>query len=177
MGCHCNSSICNKLKCGCADHSLTTPCVYSECRTSTAEQCEDIQCAECVSYCGETFSVDVGSNTFMIETGTRLNEILQNIALFIKDPSCVDTAATLIYITSVTSTTVTLVWSGLPPAAAVDLEYKTVASGGWSTAASAIPAGTVSHEVTLLAPNTDYMFRIANGNCESVEIYATTLTI
>ena len=177
MGCHCNSSICNKLKCGCADHSLTTQCVYSDCRESTAEQCEDIQCAECVSYCDETFSVDVGSNTFMIETGTRLNEILQNIALFIKDPACVDTAASLIYISAITSTTLTLLCSGLPPAAVVDLQYKQVLSGGWTTAASSIPAGTVSHEITLLAPNTDYMFRVVNGLCESVEIYATTLTV
>ena len=177
MGCHCNSSICNKLKCGCADHSLTTPCVYSDCNASTAEQCEDIQCAECVSYCDETFSVDVGSNTFMIETGTRLNEILQNIALFIKDPACLATAPSLIFISSITSNSITVVWSGLPAAAIVDVEYKQVLAGGWTTAASNVPAGTVSHEITLLTPNTDYMFRVVNGLCESVEIYATTLTV
>lgn len=177
MGCNCNSSKCNKLKCGCADHSLTTPCVYTDCRASTSEQCEDIQCAECVSYCDETFSVDVGSNTFMIETGERLNEILQKIALFIKDPACLATAPQLIYISNITSTTVTVVWSGLPAAAIVDVEYKTVTSGGWTTAISAVSSGTVSHEITLLAPNTNYMFRVVNGLCESVEVYGTTLTI
>ena len=175
MACNCSSTNCNKLKCGCADHSLSTPCVYSNCRASTSEQCEDIQCAECVSYCDETFSVEVGANTFMIETGTRLNEILQNIALFIKDPACVGSAPSLIYIASITSNSVTVVWSGLPAGATVDVQFKTVASGGWATAATGVPAGTVSHEITLLTPATDYMFRVVNGLCESVEVYGTTL--
>ena len=47
--------------CACQDHGLTTPCSYSDCtREASTETCEDIQCAECVSYCQETFSVTQG---------------------------------------------------------------------------------------------------------------------
>ena len=52
----CNCSNCNTDPCGCQDHGLTTPCTYTNCATGN-ERCDDVQCTECVSYCGTSFQV------------------------------------------------------------------------------------------------------------------------
>jgi len=83
MACNCNK--CNTSKnCGCNDSSLTTPCTYSDCGVGS-ERCADVQCAECVSYCGTTFQINTtdGLNTIRIESGERLDSIVQKFALIL----------------------------------------------------------------------------------------------
>lgn len=163
---------CNKMSCGCADHGLTTPCSYTDCSTPGAESCESVQCDDCVSHCGNTFSVDASGVEFKIESGERLSKTLQRIALFLKDPACIDLAPTGVNATEVTTTSVSLVWF-LSTTAAVDIEYKDVNSAGWATASSGVTGNVF--EIINLTSGTDYLFRVVNGSCESVELHITTL--
>lgn len=83
MACNCNK--CNPNKhCGCNDASLATPCSYSDCGVGS-ERCADVQCAECVSYCGTTFEIlaDDGLNSIRIESGERFDSIVQKFALIL----------------------------------------------------------------------------------------------
>ena len=81
MACNCNK--CNPNKnCGCNDSALTTPCSYSDCGVGS-ERCADVQCAECVSYCGTTFEISDGLNNIRIETGERFDSIVQKFALIL----------------------------------------------------------------------------------------------
>ena len=49
----CNCTKCSQ-NCGCADTALTNACTYTDCSVGS-ERCSDVQCAECVSYCGTSF--------------------------------------------------------------------------------------------------------------------------
>jgi len=168
----CNS--CNKLgsSCTCTDNALTTPCSYTECNDPAAEPCESVQCLKCVSNCGTAFSVDLLSGTFKVDAGERLRDTLQNLLLYLKDPTCLATAPSNLAASNLTASTITLTWELSTPAP-VDVEYKAVASGGWTVAQAGLNGNTF--QITDLLSNTDYMFRVTNGVCESVEIYATTL--
>lgn len=163
---------CNKMSCGCASHGLTTPCSSTDCKKTGAEPCESVQCDDCVSHCGNTFSTEASGVDFKIETGERLSKTLQRIVLFLKDPACVDLAPIGVNSTDVTSTSVSLVWFLNTPAA-VDVEYKDTTSLGWTTASSGVTGNVF--EVINLTSGTDYLFRIVNGSCESVEVHITTL--
>jgi hypothetical protein len=48
-----------------------------------SERCADVQCAECVSYCGTTFEISDGLNTLRIESGERFDSIVQKFALIL----------------------------------------------------------------------------------------------
>ena len=51
----CNCTKCSS-QCGCADTALTNACTYTDCSVGS-ERCSDVQCAECVSYCGTSFQI------------------------------------------------------------------------------------------------------------------------
>lgn len=77
---------CTKCKttadCGCNDTALTNPCGYTACGDGN-ERCDDIQCTECVSYCGTSFQIPTVGGTLKIETGERLDLIIQKMSLMI----------------------------------------------------------------------------------------------
>lgn len=78
---NCNCNKCNPTRnCGCADSPDRTPCTYSDCSVGS-ERCSDVQCTECVSYCGTTFQVGTAGSIVKIETGERLDSIIQKMAL------------------------------------------------------------------------------------------------
>ena len=173
--CNCNSGTkCSNVHCGCADMSMPMPCVYDDCQDPNAEKCEDIQCAQCVPYCYDSFSVPVGSNTFSIQAGERLDKILQRIALFYSDPSCITSAPQLVYVVSTTVNSVKIAWSGVPTGATVDVEYRAFGQSGFITAATSLGTSTTEHTITNLNSNTSYEIRIVNGTCSSVLVLATT---
>ena len=175
--CNCNSGTkCSNVHCGCADTSVPMPCVYNDCiRGKDAEQCEDIQCAACVSYCSNTFSTPVGNEIFTISTGERLDRILQRIALFMSNPSCITTAPQLVYIETTTNNSVTVGWSGVPNGATVSVEYRVPGAAGYQTAVTGLNTSVTQHEITNLLSNQVYEIRIVNGTCSSVIITAETL--
>jgi len=179
MACNnCNNNTqteCNNLACGCADTSQTMPCVYNDCREKGAEQCEEIMCAACVSYCADTFEASLGNTILQVANGERLDRILQRMVLFMTNASCVDSAPQLVSLGTITATTIIVEWSGVPANATVNVEYKLPQSGGWTTAASNLNTSTTSHEITGLVANTIYQFRVINGGCSSVIVTGSTV--
>ena len=173
--CNCGQANCTNLACGCADTSQTTPCQYNDCRATGAESCEDIQCAACVSYCGDSFSMQIGSNTFRITNGERLDKILQRVALWLNDPSCITNSPQLVYIVSVTNNSIKLGWSGVPASSSISVEYKLPGSSGWSTAVTGLGSSTTEHTITNLTSNSTYELRLKNGTCYSVTVTGNTL--
>jgi|19_taG_2_1085344.scaffolds.fasta_scaffold118664_1 hypothetical protein len=175
--------------CACKDTALTTPCAYTDCTDPNAEQCESIQCAECVSYCGPSFQVTDEPGGVLeviidVQTGERLDTVLQKFALIIAD-NCGsvdgDHAPYTVTVSNITTTEVTVLWSDISSiSTGFNVYYGTTLQVPLTLATLAPLANTVSsYTVTGLTPGTDYRFRIeAIGSvldCNSVEVLATTL--
>jgi len=188
MACECNK--CNPTKnCGCADSPLNTPCSYTDCSVGS-ERCEDIQCAECVSYCGTSFQIGSSGLLIKIESGDRLDSIIQKLALLLSQGLGACTSDDLhhapynFYATLVTSTTLSLVWNGESSLTTGINVYvdNAVTPTGWTLVNITPIAPTVlTYDVTLLTPATPYKFKLESTDagmaaCDSVEILITTLT-
>jgi len=183
----CNT--CNNIssKCGCKDAALTNPCTYTSCGDGN-ERCDDIQCTECVSYCGSSFQVVAAGGTLKIETGERLDQILQKMALMIANGLGACTADDVhhapynVYATTITDTTVNVIWNGISSLTSTfNVYYDTVtAPSGWVLANATPLASAVNNfDVSLLTPSTDYKIKITSvdagaATCDSVEILVTT---
>jgi hypothetical protein len=193
MSCH----KCKSSPCACADHGLTTPCTYDDCGP-VAEPCEEITCAECVSYCGPTFRVtdplDPTDVLFEVITGDRLDKILQTIALYMIDPACADPdqqhAVWYVNVNNITNNSVTVSWSGVSAQSLGLMVYWSVTTGVWvaGNLTGPLPAADGSFTITGLNPNTVYQFKVESGDqldpitggligqlCDSVEVQVTTL--
>lgn len=187
----CNCSKCNPNKpCGCADSALHTPCSYTDCSVGS-ERCDDIQCAECVSYCGTSFQVvqEPSGNILKVETGERLDMILQKLALMIANGLGACNADNLhhapynVYATNITNTKVTVLWNGESTSTTgINVYYDTVAGPtNWVLANPTPIAPTVlTYQITGLTPSTPYRIKVVSTNgiisCTSVEILITTLS-
>lgn len=184
----CNS--CDKCKsstCGCNDHSLTTTCGYTDCSPGN-ERCDDVQCAECVSYCGTSFRVETPGGSLKVESGERLDQIVQKFALMIANGLGVCTADNVhhapynVYAEDITDTTLSVVWGGISSlSTAFDVYFDTVTSPtGWIQA-NALPIATAvsDFQITALTPATEYKIKVVStfggSTCDSVEILVTTL--
>ena len=66
----CNCTKCSST-CSCSDTALTNACTYTDCSVGS-ERCDDIQCAECVSYCGTSFQI--GDTAAMLTPYALLTE-------------------------------------------------------------------------------------------------------
>lgn len=73
--------------CGCGDKGYITPpappCETGTIDCPTPDPCGETFCAECIPYCGDTI-VDLG-----IMQGTRMDVVVQMLALFLTNPSCI----------------------------------------------------------------------------------------
>ena len=175
----CNCTKCNPNNCGCNDSALTNPCTYTDCSVGS-ERCEDVQCSECVSYCGTSFQIGSIEQKIKIETGERLDSIIQKFALMLSQGVGTCTSDDLphapynLYATSITSTTVTIVWNGVSTSSTgTDVYYDD--GLGAVLAASNIQAGTQTYTITNLDADTSYTIYLQSGACKSVEILITTL--
>ncbi len=186
MGC----TNCNKCKsdpCACMDHGLTTPCEYDDCNPN-AEPCDEIICAECVSYCGDTFQVpdplDPTDARFRIEKGERLDQILQKLVIYTTTSVCMDADqlhAVTVRLGNPTSTSVVVSWDYVSPAATEFNVYWSITSGVWVLAnlGGPLSALTTSYNITGLNPATTYLIKVETGDgastCDSVEVQTETL--
>ncbi len=180
----CNCTKCNPGKCGCNDSALTNPCTYTDCSVGS-ERCEDIQCAECVSYCGTSFQIGNPGEIIKIETGERLDSIVQKFALMLSQGiggcSADDQmhAPYNLYASDITNTTVTLLWDGESSlTTAVNVFYD---SGSGPVLVNSVPIapGVKTYTISGLTPATSYQFYLeANSGgapCKSVVLLVETI--
>lgn len=180
----CGQVNCNKLTCGCGDHSLTTPCNYSgkHCDDGSNEKCEEIYCENCIANCENKLEFEISSTTsFVIEKGERLSATLQKLVQYIITPACVTAGDEILNIQTgaVTSTSVQLSWDALGvnnSATGLQVRVKIPSAAGWTNITPTLTTSTTSYMVTGLNPNTSYMFSILGigTGCSSASIYQTT---
>jgi len=186
-GCQDHNCSCSKIPCGCSDVKHETPCGYTDCGSGN-ERCDDVQCTECVSYCGSTFQVESPGGILKVESGERLDQILQKFALMITKGLGACTADNVhhapynLYAEGITNTTASIVWSGISSlSVGVNVFYDTViAPSGWVQSNSAILIPAVSDFiVTTLNPDTEYKIKLQSTDgstvCDTVEILIKTL--
>ena len=181
---NCNCNKCNPTRgCGCADSPDRTPCSYSDCSVGS-ERCSDVQCAECVSYCGTSFQVGNSTEVIKIETGDRLDSIIQKFALMISQGVGACTADDVhhapynVYATAITNAGVTILWN----AESTD----TTSIGVWADPGTGyvlvdtVAPTVLQSIVTGLTPATDYKIKLIStdalaASCDSVELIVATL--
>ncbi len=183
----CNT--CNKIsaQCSCPNNSLTTPCSYTNCSTGS-ERCADITCAECVSYCGTTFEITTGGQTIRVDTGERLDAIVQKLALMISAGVGACTANNVhhapynVYVENITATSADIVWGGTSSSTNhfdVFLSLDSPVSYVQQNTGDILNT-TLTFGVTGLAAATTYRLKVQsteNGTgatCDSVEVIITT---
>ena len=185
MSCNCNKN--SSKPCGCKDSSYATPCGYTECSVGN-ERCDDVQCTECVSYCGTSFQIETAAGIFKIQSGERLDQILQKMALTIVNGLGACTADNVhhapynVYAQGIEANKATVVWNGASSlSASFNVQYDTVVTpSGWTTAnLTPISVLESKFEITGLTTATDYKIKVQSlfGGvyCDSVEILITTL--
>ena len=188
----CNCSNCNTDPCGCQDHGLTTPCTYTNCATGN-ERCDDVQCTECVSYCGTSFQVIGGSeNVLKVVTGERLDQIIQKFALMIANGFGTGNADNVhhapynVYAEAITDTSITVVWNGISTGLTGDMELDIYVDSGGGYGVSPVnanginPSATTKFIITNLASDTEHKIKVQSklnsaDPQDSVELIVRTL--
>lgn len=181
---NCNCNKCNPTRgCGCADSPDRTPCSYSDCSVGS-ERCSDVQCAECVSYCGTSFQVGSSTNMIKIDTGERLDSIIQKLSLMITSSAgaCasddIHHAPYNVYASNITNNSAMIIWNG-ESTATVQIEVFSFI-GGVPTSQGIVGPTVLQLAITGLTAATNYSVILVStdsiaGTCESVEILFTTL--
>jgi hypothetical protein len=182
MACNCNK--CNPAKpCGCSDPAITNPCTYTDCSVGS-ERCVDVQCAECVSYCGTSFQIGATGQIIKIETGERLDSIVQKLALMISSGVGACTADDVhhapynVYAANITSNSAVILWNG-ESTLTTQIEVFVDSGSGYVTAGTVSPT-VLQLALTGLVAATDYKVKLTStdagaATCDSVEILFTTL--
>jgi len=180
----CGQVNCNKLTCGCGDHSLRTPCNYTgkDCTEGTHEKCEEITCTYCVANCDNKLEFEINStSSFFIEKGERLSATLQKLVQYIINPTCVTGFNSILNIQSgtTTNTSVQITWDALHAsnsATGLQVRVKTPTASGWTNITPTLPTTSTAYVITNLTTNTAYMFSIVaiGTTCTSAFLYADT---
>jgi len=182
MACNCNK--CNPSKpCGCTDVALSNPCSYSDCSVGS-ERCATICCAECVSYCGTTFQVGTAGSILKIETGERLDSIIQKMALMMSQGIGGCTSDDLhhapynVYAANITSNSAVILWNNESTATT---QIEVFLDSGVGYVSQGVVGPTVLQlAISSLIAATDYKVKLVStdsgaATCDSVEILFTTL--
>ena len=161
-------------RCSCEDAGLHTPC----------PTCNPVNCPS-PSPCGEFFNdaciihMGYGIPSLGIEDGDSIAEILQLIAVFVNDPTCLLKAPKNLHPTSVTSTAIHLAWDiqGTPVDFTVEYSLDQMA---WLANPAVGPTVTTDIIGNSLTPDTDYYIRVIMDDgvdqCESAVIKVKTLS-
>ena len=176
-----NCSKCNKTNnlCGCTDSAIQMPEGFANCPTPCeidAETCTEVFDMHCVCYQGP------GIVELDIQTGDRLDEVMQKLVLAITYPGCVDFAdpnacqsPLNVTILKIGSTTLDFTWDIVPIAVSYTVEYKTSTSTTWlinPPIAQPINAATLIG----LLPDTIYDLRI-KADCATSSCYSLNIRI
>lgn len=103
----------HKVPCGCGDQSLTTPPPCNSSGDCAGEPCSELFNQQCIVYTGPNFNTIVGGEDFFVNTGDRLDAIIQKMMIGLTAvPADVATAAYGLRFTNITSTGFTLTWEG-----------------------------------------------------------------
>lgn len=85
----CKNNISKKsCGCGCGNKPLQTqhPCPpYNECESQN--KCSEMFCGDCIMFCGEKQTLTMNGNSFDINQGDRLTDVLQKLMLFLRNPN------------------------------------------------------------------------------------------
>ena len=182
--------------CARQDHGLTTPCSYTNCKTS---ECEEVYCVDCVIDCSGTTvkslatvwdaEVSTGATStagIRMKNGDSVTEMLQRIALFSADPvggaKSASIAIAPISVGTRTSTSVQLNWANVSATVLTVSIYQALAGSlTWtlnSTVSSKVTT-TLTKTITGLAANTAYKFKLVSNDgtnsANTVAVYADTL--
>ena len=182
----CNCTKCSQ-SCGCADTALTNACTYTDCSVGS-ERCSDVQCAECVSYCGTSFQIGDAAARITITKGERLDSIIQKYAMILSNGLGACTSNDLqhdpynVYAGVITSSTANVIWDGIwSSSTGINIYIDTqIAPGGW-VLQNATPIVTTvnNYTITNLLASTAYKVKVVdNGNssnCKPLEILFSTL--
>lgn len=184
----CNCSKCSS-KCGCADTALTNPCTYTDCSVGS-ERCDDVQCAECVSYCGTSFQIGNPGSLLQISKGERLDSIIQKFAMILSNGLGACTSNDVqhdpfnVYAGVITSGTASVLWNGTwSGSTGVNIYYNTqIAPGAWILANPTPIVTTIfNYTITNLLASTAYKVKVVDagnsGSCEPIEILFSTLAV
>ncbi len=180
----CNCTKCNPNKpCGCSDPALSNPCSYTDCSVGS-ERCSSITCAECVSYCGTSFQIGDPGSLIKIDTGERLDSIIQKLTLMISQGVGACTADDVhhapynVYAANITNSSAMILWNG-ESTLTTQIEVFIDDGTGYVSAGTAAPTG-LQLALTGLVSATDYKVKLQStdalaATCDSVEILFTTL--
>ena len=182
----CNCTKCDQ-KCGCGDTALTNPCTYTDCSVGS-ERCSDIQCAECVSYCGSSFQIGDANARITITTGERLDSIIQKYAMILSNGlgACTSTDVVHdpynVYGGVITSSTINVLWDGIYSSSTgfnvyVDTQ---IAPAGWVLQNTTPIVTTINnYTITNLIASTGYKIKVQDAGigagCKPIEILVSTI--
>ena len=132
-GCGCNNitKTCScKVSCGCQDRPLVTcpPCVTPPC--INGDKCAETFSAACIVYTGDPI-VDLGINT-----GDRVDKILQQMALLLTNPGCAYPTSPCLSVMGLqsgvkTTSTIAITWLPLTMALSYQTQYKLSTATTW----------------------------------------------
>jgi hypothetical protein len=182
----CNCTKCSS-QCGCSDTAITNPCTYTDCSVGN-ERCDDIQCAECVSYCGTSFQIGDPGSRIVISSGERLDSIIQKFSMILSNGLGACTSNDVqhdpynVYAGIITKSSVDVIWDGIwSNSSGLNIYIDTqVSPGGWILVNPTPIVPTVNNlTVTNLIASTAYKIKVVDaGNssaCKPIEILITTL--
>ena len=165
---------CKNKDCGCEDQPITTVdnlCNNVGCAESPA--CEEYVSSQCTI---QTFGIDeigLGENA-------TFAEMMQRVILLTTDPTCLSGgtcgATPYLFMTSKTTTSVSIGWKAVASATSYQVEYKEESAGAFTLLTSQT---TLSATVSTLVSGSTYHFKVKTtcsvGSCYSVTIIVTTL--
>jgi hypothetical protein len=184
----CNCTKCS-VKCSCSDTALTNACTYTDCSVGS-ERCDDIQCAECVSYCGTTFQIGGVGEILQITKGERLDSIIQKFSMMISNGLGACTANDVqhdpynVYAGVITAATASVLWNGVwSSSVGLNIYIDTQISPGGYVLQNTVPIVTTinNYTITNLTASTAYKVKVVDsGNsvsCKPIEILFSTLAV
>lgn len=162
----CNS----RKKCGCSDKPLSTSNCNPLSECGVPNPCPECFDMHCISYSGPDIP-GLG-----IQTGDRLDEIINILILYNTNPGCVTgasgcTSPLNLYLDNITAYTATLHWTLVNGATGYTVESKNINDVSWTVYPS-VGATVSQSEILNIEPEGTYQVRVTSnctgGSCVSI---------
>lgn len=182
----CKKCKCNDKYCGCSDKAVpvSPPCGQDTLYCPSPELCPELFATNCVLYSGDTI-VDLGINK-----GERLDVIMQKLALWITNPTCIDDTGGCkspvgVKSTYIASSLIKIKWEASLGAAYYTVEWKEAGGSTWTASSAITPTTYPEYLIQSLVAETEYYIRVKSvctavppnpaETCYSVTISVTTI--